>query len=137
MTSDARPALSQMMRNAFLAGLLLATVACGAYRFPGTSPAGTGRVSGQVVAVPCAPVESETIPCTGRPASGIELLYSNGSATASTTTDTSGNYSIQLHAGTWTVNIKGFERIISGPRTVTATPGSTIVANYVIDSGIR
>jgi type 1 fimbria pilin len=125
------------MRNAFLAGLLLATVACGAYRFPATSPEGTGSVSGQVVAVPCAPVESGLNPCMGRPASGIVLLYSNGPATAATTTDPSGNYSIQLDAGTWTVSIKGFERIISGPRTVTVTPGNAIQANYVVDSGIR
>lgn len=125
------------MRNAFLGGLLLALVACGAYHFPGASPEGTGSVNGQVVSVPCAPVESSVNPCTSRPASGIVLLYSNGPATAAATTDSSGRYSVQLDAGTWTVSIKGFERIISGPRTITVTPGSTIVANYVVDSGIR
>jgi hypothetical protein len=41
------------MRKTFLLAVLVLTVACGSYRFPGQPPGGTGSVSGQVVAVGC------------------------------------------------------------------------------------
>jgi hypothetical protein len=33
--------------------------------------------------------------------------------------------------------MKNYMRIISGPTTIALSAGSTVVANYVLDSGIR
>ena len=157
------------MRNALLAGLLVATAACGAYHFPG--PGGdTGTVSGQVIAYPCGPVEpanqtcmpypcrslqapnQKCVPypagdcmpsnpntgsCGGYPMPGLGLVFINGDMRLGTKTDSSGNYSIDLAPGTWTVSALNFGRIISGPEKLMVTAGANIVANYVVDTGIR
>ena len=94
------------MRNTLLVALVLMTAACGAYDFPGGSPAGTGTVSGTVVAIPCTPVEAAGQPCAGRPVPGVEIDYVNGEATAKAVTDSNGNYTVQLSAGTWMVHFK-------------------------------
>jgi len=44
---------------------------------------------------------------------------------------------LELHGGKWAVAIKGYMRVISGPATVTVEAGGSVVANYVVDSGIR
>jgi hypothetical protein len=138
VTSDGLPAFCNSMRNAILgAALMLLTAACGAYVFPGSSQGGPGTVTGTVTAVPCAPVESNANPCTGRPVSGIEINFSNGSTTSRTVTDSKGSYSIELNSGAWKVAFKGVMRLISGPPTVTVSSGARVVANYVVDSGIR
>jgi hypothetical protein len=129
------------MRNALLGALLLVTAACGAYTFPGggASPAAnTGAVSGRVLAVPCAPVEQAGTTCAGRPVSGMEIDYITGTAVVGrTVTDQSGNYSIRLPAGTYTVKFNNYMRVISGPTKLTVAGGSTTIANYILDSGIR
>jgi hypothetical protein len=137
VTSERPVALGLVMRNVLLAALVLVTAACGAYHFPGSSPAGTGTVSGSVVAIPCTPVEAAGQQCAGRPVPGLEIDYVNGEATAKTVTDSNGNYTVQLAAGTWLVHFNGRMRIISGPQQVTVSAGSTVTANYVLDSGIR
>jgi len=128
------------MRNAFLAAavLMLAT-GCGAYHFPSAeSPSPTGTVSGTVVAIPCAPVEKAGQTCSGRPVANLELDYSRGqSTTAHTVTDAKGNYSIDLPAGTYAVKPITYMRVISGPIKLTVGAGTSAVANYVLDSGIR
>ncbi|MHB8590268.1 MAG: hypothetical protein ACYDA0_15720 [Candidatus Dormibacteraceae bacterium] len=126
------------MRNVLLAALVLVTAACGAYRFPGTTPAGTGTVSGTVVAVPCFPVESAgPQQCAGRPVAGLEIDFSHGEATAKVVTDSTGHYSVTLASETWFVHVATRMRIISGPAQVNVPPRSTVSANYVLDSGIR
>ena len=141
-----------VVRNALLVVLLVATAACGAYRFPGPA-GGTGTVSGQVIAYTCGPVQpvnQKCIPgppaadcmpenptCGGYPMPGVELTFTNGDATHGIKSNASGYYSIQLPAGTWTVRVLKFVRIMSGPETVVVTPGASIVANYVVDTGIR
>jgi hypothetical protein len=125
------------MKLMVVSAALLLTAACGAYRFPGSPSAETGTVSGHVVAVPCAPVEKPGIACTGRSVAGLQVEFANGQATYSTVTDSAGNYAIQLNAGTWKVHMKTYMRVISGPPAVTVAAGSTVVANYVLDSGIR
>jgi type 1 fimbria pilin len=138
VTSGGLAAFSKSMRNAVLgAVLMLLTAACGAYEFPGSSQSGVGTVTGTVMAMPCAPVESGTNPCMGRPAPGVEIDFTNGSGTSRTVTDSKGSYSINLGAGTWKVTLTGFMRVISGPPTVTLAPGARVVANYFVDSGIR
>jgi hypothetical protein len=127
------------MKVLVVAGLIFVTAACGAYRFPGSpSPSPeTGTVSGHVIAVPCAPVEKAGDNCGGRPVEGLALLFMNGKTTVDAVTDSGGTYSVQLTPGTWKVGTKSFMRILKGPTTLTISAGSTVVANYVLDSGIR
>jgi hypothetical protein len=144
------------MRNTLLVVILVATAACGAYSFPGSGN-GSGTVSGQVTASGCGPVEQATPVClapqapapdclpktpdgTGcgtLPSAGVELVFTNAGTSLSASTDSNGDYSIKLAAGTWTVDTKPITRIISGPRTLTVDAGASIVANYVVDTGIR
>lgn len=119
---------------------LLAGAACGAYKFPGGPGAGSGVVSGQVQVVPCGPVEpagQDILPCKSKPAQGLELDFTGDGRSVSARTDSSGHYSIELEAGTYKVSVKGYMRIISGPNPLTVAAGSSIVADYVVDSGIR
>ena len=117
--------------------LMLASVACGAYQFPGASPSsGVGTVSGHVIAVPCAPIEGAGT-CAGRPVPGLEIDYTNGDSSRHAVTDSSGAYSVELPAGTWKVRMKTFMRIVSGPAVITVAAGSTVKASYVLDTGIR
>ena len=131
------------MRTRTLLALLpllpLLAAACGAYSFPG-SPTPTpslGSVSGRVLAFPCAPVEPAGTKCGGRPVAGLRITYQDRGATVSTITDSGGNYAVQLAPGAWNVRFATYMRIISGPTTVTVSAGSAVVADYLIDSGIR
>ena len=67
----------------------------------------------------------------------MEVDFSGNGTSVGTTTDQKGFYSVALAAGSWKVSLKSYMRIISGPRVVTITAGSSVVANYVVDSGIR
>src|SRR5712692_10923132 len=130
------------MRFLIVAVAALATCAmlgaCAGYRFPGGSAPGTGTVSGQVTVVPCAPVEKADARCQGKPASSIALIFTSWShEQVVAQTDAAGNYSVELNAGKWAVAIKGYMHVISGPSTVTVEGGGSVVANYVVDSGIR
>jgi hypothetical protein len=69
--------------------------------------------------------------------SGIELVFTNGSSTRITKTDSAGAYSIEVPAGTWRVSTASFARIISGPQTLVVSAGASIVADYRVDIGIR
>jgi len=112
--------------------------ACTGYQFPSSPAPGTGTVSGQVTVVPCAPVEKADARCEGQPVASIALIFtSSGHEQVVTQTDSAGNYSVELQAGKWAVAIKGYMRVISGPSTVTVEAGGNVVANYVVDSGIR
>jgi len=112
--------------------------ACAGYRFPGGPASGTGTVSGHVTVVPCAPVEKADAPCQGKPAANIAMIFiSSSSEQVIAQTDSAGNYAVELKAGKWTVAIKGAMRVISGPSTVTVEAGGSVIANYVVDSGIR
>jgi hypothetical protein len=156
VTSPAWATFCLPMRTWLLLVILVATAACGAYRFPGPEN-GSGTVSGQVLATPCSPVEpaapicvpapgpaSDCVPrsqngraCVGGPIPSLELVFTKGDTSQTTKTDSRGNYSIELPAGTWRVNAKSFMRIISGPQTLVVTAGASIVADYIVDTGIR
>lgn len=131
------------MRALLLAGLLALTAACGAYQFPGSgsSPApspASATVTGRVLSVPCAPVQKAGDVCAGRPVPKLEIDYiGGGSIVTSTFTDSNGSYFVPLPPGTYSVKLKTYMRVISGPLTITVAPGSAIVANYLLDSGIR
>src|SRR5579864_7586976 len=133
----------RVMRVLVLVALLVAAASCGAYQFPGgnSSPSPTperGVVSGRVLAVPCAPVEQAGTTCAGRPVQKLELDYvKDGEVAASAVTDSGGAYLVSLAPGTYQVKLKTYMRVISGPLTVEVAPGSSVVASYILDSGIR
>jgi hypothetical protein len=154
VTSRGRQAFGTPMRNALLVTILVATAACGAYRFPGQA-SGSGTVSGQVIATACGPVQPAAGICVPGPAAncppskpvgntcgnwpipGIELVFTNGDTRSVAKTDSAGDYSIELASGTWTVGTTNIMRIISGPQTLVVSDGASITANYVVDTGIR
>jgi hypothetical protein len=126
------------MKLVFLVALVVLTAACGAYRFPSSSTH-YGTVTGHVTAVPCSPVENPEPdgPCKALPGAGIAIEFSNDQGQSFVTkTAADGSYSIRLPVGTWRVTLKTL-RLISGPSTVTVDADSTVVADYVVDSGIR
>jgi hypothetical protein len=129
------------MRALIAVALLLAACACGVYQFPGASPApstGSGTVSGRVLAVPCSPVEQAGTECAGRPVAKLELDYVKGGVVAAATvTDSGGSYLVSLQPGSYDVRLKTYMRVISGPLKIAVAPGSGLVANYLLDSGIR
>ena len=129
------------MKIGCLAALLLATAGCGAYQFPGGAPSptpSTGTVSGHVVAVPCAPVEQPGNSCVGRPVPKLEIDYVSGTVVeARAVTGADGTYLVTLRPGAYTVRMKTYMRVISGPLKLTVAAGSSTVANYLLDSGIR
>jgi hypothetical protein len=137
VTFEVIAAFGPVMRNGMLAVLVLVTIACGAYRFPGGTPPATGTVMGHVIAVPCAPVEPAGKQCAGRPVAGVEIDYAKGDAAARAVTGSGGEYSVQLATGTWSVQLKTYMRIIGGPMVVKVTDGSIVNADYTLDSGIR
>lgn len=157
MTSPPQPALGIGMRKTLLVAILVATAACGTYHFPGQPPGGAGTVSGQVMSYGCGVVgpgarmcvpQPDTQPaicapsapikdsCGAMPVPGLELDFTNGTSTTITKTDSTGRYSIELPTGTWKVSTTNYTRIVSGPTTVTITAGISIVANYIVQSGI-
>lgn len=131
------------MRALVLVVVLLAAAACGAYQFPGGNPSSSptpqlGSVSGRVLAVPCSPVEQPGITCAGRAVPKLELDYlRDGQIAASAVTDSGGSYLVALPPGTYMVKLKTYMRVINGPLTLTIAPGSSVAANYLLDSGIR
>jgi hypothetical protein len=137
VTWTARRSFDPRVRALVVVLFIVATAACGAYRFPSATPAGTGTVGGQVLAVPCMPVEPVTPTCSGRPVAGLEIDFAAGGTTAVARTDANGAYSIDLAAGTWTVTLAGHWRVIKGPTAVNVTAGSSVVADFIVDSGIR
>jgi len=154
VTSPNRAAFCLQVRNALLVVILASTAACGAYHFPGPA-GGSGTVSGQVVATPCFPVQPEVqscppgpvadcvpkspngLGCSTWPMPSLQLIFTTGGTSLTAQTDSAGDYSIVLAAGTWSVDTKGYARIIGGPRTLVVSAGDSIVANYVVDTGMK
>jgi hypothetical protein len=129
------------MRSLLIAGLVLVTAACGAYQFPGASPsppAGSARVSGTVLAVPCSPVEPADKSCPGRMVPNLEIDYLQGSnVVAKAVTNSSGAYVIDLAPGRYDVALQTYMRVVSGPTRLSLAEGTRTVADYVLDTGIR
>ena len=142
------------MRKTLLVVILMATAACGPYHFPGPGNE-TGTVSGQVISFGCGgPVQPADRPCLAKPMSdcpaqpsngqcasrpipGLGLIFTDGNTSFIAKTDSAGAYSIKLPVGTWKVSTTSIVRIVSGPQTLDVTVGAAIVANYVVDTGIR
>jgi hypothetical protein len=124
------------MKAILLGALFLLTAACGGYSFPASPSPHTGTVSGHVVVVPCGPV-SDGSSCVARLAAGLEIDFVDGKTVKSTVTDQKGDYSIQLSPATYQVQFMKHMRIVKGPSSVTVTADTKVVADYVLDSGIR
>jgi hypothetical protein len=132
------------MRIALLVGLVIATASCEGYQFPGPQ-GGTGTVHGQVIALacgggPCLACSIDPGPqwCGAPlPISGFELDFNQGSTSRVIKTDSAGDYSIDLPAGTWQVSAGNYGRIVQGPQTVAVSRGGSLEADYTVDTGIR
>jgi hypothetical protein len=141
------------MRIALLVGVLLATAACGGYSFPGPASE-TGTVHGQVTAAGCGgPIQPDARPCPAipiacppdasglacgqRPISGLGLVFTKGNTSFVAKTDSAGAYTIDLPVGTWSVTTATFTRVISGPQTLEVKAGMSIVADFIVDNGMR
>ena len=127
------------MRPLLLATLLLVTAGCGAYQFPGGTPApGEAHVSGTVRSVPCAPVEQAGSTCAGKPVPGLKIEYVQGSTTVGrTVTDANGAYAIDLPPGNYAVKLNTYMRVVSGPTRLALGADTHKVADYVLDNGMR
>jgi hypothetical protein len=125
------------MKVALLGAMLVLIAACGAYEFPNSTRHYPESVSGRVLLVPCSPAEPAGSKCAGRPAAALEIEFVNGKDVHSAVTDEGGNYRRELAPGTYHVQFKGYPRILSGPSSVTVAQGSSVTANYVLDTGIR
>jgi hypothetical protein len=68
---------------------------------------------------------------------GVEIDFASAGKTARAVTDSAGRFSATLAAGTWTVHLVTNLHLMSGPNEVTVVAGSTVTANYLVDSGIR
>src|SRR5262245_26516194 len=127
------------MRVTLLAAMVgLACMACGAYQFPGETPSpSSARVSGKVLAVPCAPVEQADNVCSGHPVPNLEIDYVAGSAVvAKTKTNDQGIYVIDLTPGTYKVALQTYMRVISGPTKLSLAAGARTRADYMLDNGM-
>jgi len=119
--------------------LLVVTAGCGAYQFPGDTPApGVAHVAGTVRSVPCAPVEQAGSTCSGRPVPKLEIDYMQGSSIVGrTVTDENGAYSVELSPGDYAVKLNTYMRIVSGPTKLALGPDTRSQVDYLLDNGIR
>jgi hypothetical protein len=98
----------------------------------------TPRPVGGGVAIPCLPVESAGVAqCAGRPVPGVEIDFTSAGEAAKADTDSAGRFNATLAAGMWTVHLVTNLHVMSGPSEVTVVAGTTVTANYLVDSGIR
>jgi hypothetical protein len=72
-----------------------------------------------------------------QPAVGVEIDFASGGKVASTQTGADGRYIIDLREGNYQVTLKSYMRIVKGPLEVSVKGGSTITADYLVDSGLR
>jgi hypothetical protein len=68
---------------------------------------------------------------------GLGLVFTKGNTSFVAKTDSDGAYSINLPIGTWSVTPASIARIISGPQTLEVKAGESIVADFIVDTGIR
>ena len=133
------------MRLVLVVGLLIATSACANYRYPGPVNE-TGAVQGHVTASNCSgpcpaslvcPPPAPGKQCGEQPVGGLGLIFTNGNTSFVAKTDSAGAYSINLPVGTWSVATAPITRIVSGPQTLEVKAGTSIVADFIVDTGMR
>ncbi|MEO8065330.1 MAG: carboxypeptidase-like regulatory domain-containing protein [Candidatus Doudnabacteria bacterium] len=106
---------------------------------------GNGTLTGHVTIGPNCPVERVGMPCPPSPQAyaGTQIIvYKNDAKTvaASAALDSSGDYSLNLPAGSYLVTYKssvGMFRTSPAPRPVTIKAGQSVKLDFSIDTGIR
>lgn len=96
-------------------------------------------VEGVVLAGPTCPVEQLGQSCPPVPVAGtVVAIDGDGSTIATTETDATGHYSIELAPGDYTLRVVVVGPFPSCPDTpVTVRPGAPTTANIDCDTGIR
>jgi hypothetical protein len=89
---------------------------------------------GVVTIGPTTPVCRDGVPCS-KPAAGVTLRFSRGTAVIRVRTDAEGRYYARLAPGVWTVKASVGVRTTPTPFTVLRV--TTQRRNFAIDSGIR
>jgi hypothetical protein len=129
-----------MILTAFIAlGLALAVAACAA----GGGATALGTIAGNVVAGPTCPVENVTQPCPPEPVQHrlVTVMTPSGAEAARTTTDSSGNFSVQVTPGNYIVQVQIVRNEVglrqTTPGDVTVHAGETTMIHIELDTGIR
>lgn len=107
---------------------------------PETRPPGGSGVFGKVTAGPTCPVAQAENPCDPRPVDAeIEARTSTGAVVATTHTDDTGAYDLQLAPATYTLVAATGSTPLPRctPITITIAAGETAQANIDCDTGIR
>ena len=106
------------------------------------SSPGKGRLEGQVAIGPICPVERRDNPCKPSPetyAARKIIVSKGGTRIATVDIDPTGHYSIELDAGTYTIdaNRMGIDRIPELPKQIQIKTGETFKLDISVDTGIR
>lgn len=136
-----------MRRLAALALLSIALAGCqllpslGGAR-PTPTPSGPPNVRGHVQAGPVCPVEREPPDprCAPRPvAAMLQISDAHGSNAASVVSDATGNFSVALPPGDYTLTAQPVSGLMGTPApiTFTVTAGSPVDLTVEYDTGIR
>ena len=122
------------MKISLLASGLVATATVLGVGAFGASASSSG-LRGLVTKSPTQPVCAVEKPCSA-PAAGVIITFTRAGATRSATTRADGRYSIALHSGSYSVQIRG-ARFGFRPRAVMVPLGRVGTANFSFDTGIR
>jgi carboxypeptidase family protein len=123
-----------------LAWLLVAVAlaGCGGATSP-AARAGSGTVTGRVLAAPGCPVERASSPCPGIPVAGAQVRALRGGAVvAAVRSRHGGTFRFRLGAGTYivtAVNAGGYRS--TARAVITVRPGQRVTVTLTVDSGIR
>jgi len=121
---------------ALIVAMSLTLAACGSNT--STEARSIGTLTGRVTAAPTCPVERANHPCQPAPVSATVQAKRDGRVIASTHTDASGGYRVQLRPGAYTVvavPAKAFARC--SPVNATVKVNRVTRAAISCDTGIR
>lgn len=107
-----------------------------------TDTSSKGTLRGLVEASPTCPVEQAEQPCPPKPVANRTVLIETpgGTVVTQVTTDQSGQFVIDLPAGTYALHVAPGATpfpIQRKPQTVTVEAGQTVQVTVELDSGIR
>jgi hypothetical protein len=116
--------------------LLLGATGCARSVEGAQSP---GTIEGHVLLGPMCPVEQLNSPCPDQPFQAtVEVTDGSGRVLASTRSDSSGRFAVDMAPGSYLLRIGGLSTPrFAKPVSVTVGAGQTATANLTVDSGIR
>ena len=115
------------------AAIVTALLALSLPALAGSATTTTG-LRGHVTIGPLTPVCKAGTPCSG-PAKNTAILFQHVFRIYRVTTDSLGNYRVQLGAGTY--GVRSTRGILVRPAVVTVANGGMRIVNLSIDTGIR